>query len=280
MPLTDAQLKAICQLLEDGQPAVAAALDRQVAGFTDADRDRLLARLRREGPARAVLPPSLEDHHHEALERAFSEWAVSTPGEGDLERGSFLLAMYGFPLEDMRRRGAGLDRMAAALRDRLEGADSPAEVVERTAEYLHGELRFDGERENYYDPQNSYLNRVIERRRGIPITLSVLYLLMGQRLGLPFRGVGMPGHFIVKYEAPEGPIFLDPFDRGRRLGVEDCASIVRGLGYHFDPHFLQETPPRRIVERMVNNLIGIFQREGEERQMRRLMRYREIVQRG
>ena len=280
MPLTDAQLGALCLLLEDERPSITAVLDRQLAGFSEEDRDRLLLRLRGEGRGPAVLPPALEDHHHRALERAFADWAVAAPEEGDLERGVFLLASYGYPLEDMGRWEAELDRMAAGLRLRLGKGAAPAEIVERTAEYLHGELRFDGDRDNYYDPKNSYMNRVLDRRRGIPISLASVYLMLGRRLDLPFRGVGMPGHFIVKYEAPEGPIFLDPFEGGRRLSVQDCDAIVRGLGYHFDLRFLQETPPRRIVERMLNNLIGICQREGSEDRIKRLMRYREIVQRG
>jgi regulator of sirC expression with transglutaminase-like and TPR domain len=280
MPLSDAQLEAFCLLLREERPSITAALDRQVAGFSEEDRDRLLVQLRGERGGRVVIPPALEEHHHRVIERAFSDWAVSPPGEMDLERGAFLLASHAHPLEDMGRWEAELDKMAETLRVRLGEAASPGEVVEGTAEYLHGELRFDGDRENYYDPQNSYLNRVLDRRRGIPISLSVLYLLLGRRLGLPFRGVGMPGHFIVKYETPGGPIFLDPFDGGRRLSVRDCDAIVRGLGYHFDLRFLQETPPRRIVERMLNNVIGIFQREGGEEKIKRLMRYREIVQRG
>ncbi|OGL58687.1 MAG: hypothetical protein A3J27_04410 [Candidatus Tectomicrobia bacterium RIFCSPLOWO2_12_FULL_69_37] len=280
MPLTEAQIEAFCLLLEDERPSITAALDRQVGGFSEEDRERLLVRLRGEKRGPVVVPPALGEHHQRMLERAFSDWAVSPPGELDLERGAFLLASYAYPLEDMGRYGAELDRMAGTLRLRLGGAASPGEIVEGMAEYLHGELRFDGDRENYYDSQNSYLNRVLDRRRGIPITLSAVYLLMGQRLGLPFRGVGMPGHFIVKYEAPGGPIFLDPFEGGHRLSVQDCEGIVRGLGYHFDLRFLQETPPRRIVERMLNNLIGIFQRDGGEDKIKRLMRYREIVQRG
>ncbi len=280
MSLSESQIGALCLLLEDDRPSVAAALDRQISGFSDADRERLLERLRGEERRCPVLPPALEDFHHRRLERAFADWTVSPPGEGDLERGFFLLASFGYPLENIERRTAELDGMAEALGERLEGAEGDGEIVQETVSYLHGELGFGGDRESYYDPQNSYLNRVLDRRRGIPISLSAIYLLLGQRLGLPFRGVGMPGHFIVKYEAPGGPVFLDPFDGGKRLTVAECAAIVRGLGYHFDLRFLQETPARRIVERMLNNLIGIYQREKAEDRVRPLTRYREIVQRG
>ncbi len=226
-----------------------------------------------------ILPLSLQEFHHSQIEMAFSDWSLSTVEDADLEAACFLLASFGHPLEDMEMKRGELTSMENHLRGRLNGMRTADAIVDEVVEYLHGELRFDGARENYYDVQNSFMNRVLERRRGIPISLSALYLILGNRLGLPFHGVGMPGHFIVKYQGDEEPIFLDPFERGKRLSVGDCAAIVRGLGYHFDMRFLQETPPRRIVERMINNLLGIYKRDGEDDRATCLIRCRELVQR-
>ena len=157
-------------------------------------------------------------------------------------------------------------------------AAAPVERMRRFAEFFHGELGFTGNEESYYEPENSYMNRVLDRRRGIPITLSVLYILIGRRVGLPFCGVGMPGHFIVRYDAPEGPIYLDPFGGGQILSVDECASLVEGLGYRFESRFLAEASPLCIVERMVNNLIGIYQQLGDETREKLLARYRELIQ--
>ena len=226
-----------------------------------------------------MLPPSLLEFHYSQIEIAFSDWSLSSVEDVDLEDACFLLASFGHPLENMEMKKDELLGMENHLRKRLEGVSKADAVVDEIVEYLHGELRFDGERGNYYDAQNSFLNRVLERRRGIPISLSALYLILAGRLGLPFHGVGMPGHFIVKYQSDEEPIFLDPFDRGKRLSVGDCAAIVRSLGYHFDMRFLQVTPPRRIVERMINNLLGIYKRDGEDGRATCLLRCRELVQR-
>ena len=279
MSLSDSQLEAVCYLLNDGSPGVTTVLDRQVSEFSTEEQKRLLDMMKRRKASEVVLPPSLMEFHYRQIEIAFSDWSLSSVGDVALEEACFLLASFGHPLENMEVKKDELLRMENHLRRRLKGLTKADAIVDEFVEYLHGELRFDGERDNYYDPQNSYLSRVLERRRGIPISLSALYLILGGRLGLPFHGVGMPGHFIVKYQGDEEPIFLDPFDRGKRLGVGDCAAIVRGLGYHFDIRFLQKTPLRRIVERMINNLLEIYKRAEESEKATCLLRCRELVQR-
>lgn len=279
MSLSDSQLQAVCHLFNDGSPHVLAALDRQVAEFSTEEQKRLLDIMKKHDASELILPSALREFHYRQIEIAFSDWSLSSVEEVDLEDACFLLASFGHPLENMEVKKAELQGMENDLRKRLEGINQADAIIDEIVEYLHGELRFDGERDNYYDAQNSFMNRVLERRRGIPISLSALYLILAGRLGLPFHGVGMPGHFIVKYQGDEEPIFLDPFDRGKRLSVRDCAAIVRGFGYHFDMRLLQETPPRRIVERMINNLLGIFKRDGEEEKATCLLRCRELVQR-
>ena len=279
MSLSDSQLEAVCHLLRDGSTGVATALDRQVSEFSGEEQKRLLELMKKSEAKEVILPPSLLEFHYHQIEVAFSDWSLSPVEDADLEDACFLLASFGHPLEDMGAKKDELLCMENHLRDRLEGMSTAGAIVDEVVEYLHGELRFDGARENYYDAQNSFMNRVLERRRGIPISLSALYLMLAKRLGLPFHGVGMPGHFIVKYQGDEDPVFLDPFERGKRLSVGDCTAIVRGLGYHFDMRFLQETPPRRIVERMINNLLGIYKRDGADDRATCLLRCRELVQR-
>jgi regulator of sirC expression with transglutaminase-like and TPR domain len=278
--ISDSQLDALCSLLEEDQPATLKALDRQIASMDDADQERLFERLLQDEGRRISMPPALEEFHRDRLERAFSDWVVSGREGGGLEEGMLLLAAFGHPLEDLSYCIGELNQMAEELRHRLEGVREPIEIVRHIAYYLHEELGFKGGQSNYYDPENCYINRVLVRREGMPISLSAVYLLLARRLDLPLRGVGMPGHFMVKYEVPDASVYLDPFGRGKIVTVQDCAEIVRGMGYHFDIRFLKETPDLRIVERMLNNLIGIYHREGDEERARRLVRYREFIQRG
>src|SRR4029077_10697173 len=129
------------------------------------------------------------------------------------------------------------------------------------AEFLFQDLGFGGDRLDYYNPRNAYLNEVLDRRLGIPISLAVIYLEIGQRLRLPVAGVGLPGHFIVAVDDPAGPVYLDPFQGGGGLTVEDCARLVQQASGHtgaFDPRWLTPTAPGEIVARMLNNLRGFY----------------------
>ena len=131
------------------------------------------------------------------------------------------------------------------------------------ARFLFEAQGFQGNTLDYSDPRNSYLNEVLERRLGIPISLSVLYLEIGRWLRVPAVGVGLPGHFIVSIAedgAGGNPLYLDPFNGGRILTMDDCRELVRGSTgqERFDPEYLLPTPPRDIVARMLNNLRGFY----------------------
>src|SRR5207244_9036985 len=120
---------------------------------------------------------------------------------------------------------------------------SGEEIVKTINRYLFIEQKFTGNTQEYYDVDNSYLNKVLERKTGIPISLSVAYMLVGKRLELPVFGVGMPGHFIVKYEADRYRIFVVCFNGGALLTQKDCARFLAQAGYGFDGRALHKTAP-------------------------------------
>jgi len=154
-----------------------------------------------------------------------------------------------------------LDDLAAAAHPSVETHRTARDRGLALAEFLFQRLNFSGNRLDYYNPLNSYLNEVLDRRLGIPISLSVIYLEVGWRLGLPVVGVGLPGHFIVSVTDPSDPLYLDPFQGGVVLTVEDCARLVQEASGHrgrFDPHWLAPTAPREIAARMLNNLRGFY----------------------
>lgn len=129
------------------------------------------------------------------------------------------------------------------------------------AAFLFQSFGLRGNTANYADPRNSYLNEVLDRRVGIPISLSVIYLEIGRQLGLPVAGVGLPGHFIVAVEGDSGPVYLDPFHGGTTLTAANCAELVQtSSGYRgpFEPRWLEPSAPREIVARMLNNLRNFY----------------------
>jgi regulator of sirC expression with transglutaminase-like and TPR domain len=151
--------------------------------------------------------------------------------------------------------------MADHVHPHLPRERNPHKSVEVLNRYLFGELGFAGNRENYYDPRNSYLNDVLERKVGLPITLSVIYLAIGRRLGLPLFGVGLPGHFIVKLEERDTRILIDPFNRGEILDEARVEARVRDTFHaqaQFQPEWLATVGAKYILIRLLNNLKAIF----------------------
>jgi regulator of sirC expression with transglutaminase-like and TPR domain len=154
-----------------------------------------------------------------------------------------------------------LDAMASLANRDIRPGDSPLETVRKINDVLFDTLGFRGNKDNYYDPRNSFFNDVLDRRMGIPITLSIVYLEVSRRLNVPIDGVGMPGHFVVKYTDREHEFFMDPFEKGQILTREDCQrkmQEVRGHEMEFPEHFLARATNRQILGRMLNNLKLIY----------------------
>ncbi len=151
-----------------------------------------------------------------------------------------------------------LDAMAATLRQRITGLSDPQQIIAVINHHLFDELGFQGNPHNYNDPVNSYLDRVLAMRTGLPITLSVIYMEVGWRLGLPIAGLALPGHFIVRYTAPDHEIFIDPFHQGREWSQSECEAQVRSAYPNADAALMERvmTVPSKlaILTRMLRNL--------------------------
>lgn len=154
-----------------------------------------------------------------------------------------------------------LDEIAGRIKVLLNPDDSPRQIVGKINSVLFGELGFRGNTEDYYDPRNSFFNDVLERRVGIPITLSAVYMEVARRVSFPLAGVGMPGHFLLKYSDRENEFFLDPFNQGEVLTHRDCEARVEQLygdTVQFSDHLLDAVTHRQIIARMLNNLKSIY----------------------
>jgi regulator of sirC expression with transglutaminase-like and TPR domain len=183
----------------------------------------------------------------------------------ELEAGCWLLARTRYPDLDTVAYQARLNQMARELKERLTGRESPRATIEVCNRYFFRRLGFRGNEEDYYDPDNSYLNRVLDRRLGIPISLSAMYLLIGRRLGLPLHGVNLPGHFLLKWRVTSGEFYIDAFNEGQVLQVEDCREMCEQMGQRFQPAHLAAATPRQILLRMCRNLQAIYLESDEAR---------------
>jgi regulator of sirC expression with transglutaminase-like and TPR domain len=153
-----------------------------------------------------------------------------------------------------------LDRIAAPLADRLIGVTEPLPRLRELTRYVHDELGFRGNTDDYYDPKNSFLPDVLERRVGIPITLALVFIEVGRRAGVPLSGVAFPGHFLLRFEGEE-PRFLDPFEPGALMTPQDTRALFVSLGgeaHEYDERFLRPASPRTILVRMLRNLKLVY----------------------
>ncbi len=154
-----------------------------------------------------------------------------------------------------------LDRMADEADRRSRNVKNARGRLGALNRYLFETVQFRGNSEDYYDPRNSFLNEVLDRRTGIPITLSTVYLEVGWRLEMPLHGVGFPGHFLVKYSSPEGDIVIDPFHQGTILSEEVCQNRLDqmyGRRVQFGQTLLAASTKRQILIRILTNLKGIY----------------------
>ena len=198
------------------------------------------------------------------------ERLTSMPSEDvSLAEGALLIAAEEYDNLDVDGYLGRIDEMGAVLRRRLRADISTTEALISLNHYVFDELGFSGNAGDYYDPRNSFLNDVIDRRLGIPITLAVLYIEIGRRIGLPLEGVSFPAHFLVKCVLRDGAIILDPYARGASLGLEDLQERLKAFATDIElepavvPRLLASAPPREIFARMLRNLRAIYASRGE-----------------
>lgn len=195
--------------------------------------------------------------------------AVAGPDEGiDLGEAALLVAAQEYPqlaVEPYLRR---LDVLAERAHDRLANERAPLIVLQELKRVLFDEEALIGNQAAYYDPRNSYLNDVLDRKLGIPISLGIVVLEVGRRLRLPLEGLGFPGHFLVRYRGEAMSLLIDPFDGGR-IRFEDQAQEMLDRTYGgmvtVKPEFMRAVSRREIVERLLRNLKGIHLNAKDDR---------------
>ena len=167
-----------------------------------------------------------------------------------------------------------LDIIFQRIKDELCKEVYPLKVIKTINKYLLKELGFKGNKDNYYDPDNSYLNQVIDKKTGIPITLSVIYLEIAKRLDFPMVGIGMPGHFLIRPEFENVGIFVDVFNQGEILFKEDCELKLKEIYQQpitLEEHFLTPVSNQQILGRMLTNLKYIYLNRQEYPNMLRMI---------
>ena len=202
----------------------------------------------------------------------FAELVSGSEADLNLAEAALLIAQEEQPELDVAAYLGRLDALAERVRSRLPEAPSFADTIQALNTVLFEEEGLSGNQTDYHDPRNSFLNEVLDRKLGIPITLSLVYIEVGNRLGVPLVGVGFPGHFVVKYAGPDGETVLDPFQAGSRVNqaqMEDKLRSMYGPNNPFAsqlPKLLAAVGKKDMLLRMLRNLKQIYtQKEDFER---------------
>ena len=180
------------------------------------------------------------------------------PPKGRLDYAALELATIDTPDLEPQPWLDRLNELASQLGDRLRNFNDGRDFVETAQRFLFGELGFHGNEEDFFDPRNSCLNQVLERRVGIPITLSIMYMEVARRLAMPVFGISLPRHFVIQFDDGNYSTYIDPYHGGRAISAQECFVLARAKVA--DPVLLRRASKKEIAIRMLQNLRGVYMR--------------------
>ncbi len=280
---SDSELRSLLALLDDPDPKVATIVEERLRCCGPGIMSPLMDFAATSGDelAKYRAESIIQEINVERLVEEFTalRYRIEHRERGTLEDGAFLIARYGMPSLDVEAYKAELDALAGMLHDRIRGIHSPVEILAETNDFFFRVKNFHGNHQTFLDPDNSYINQVLDRRLGIPISLSTIYILVaGKRLGLPFTGASTPGHFLVRYDGVRSePLFVDAFNGGIVLKRDDIRRFLYSSGIPYHESFVFPAPPVAILLRMIRNLIILFQEKKDDAAKRAFERFHTIL---
>lgn len=266
MPVSKSEIESLIYLLEDPDPVIQSEVEnrlRQIGEHAVPLLDQHRSKSVDESE-RVLLSEILHRITFAALYEEFHlllERGMDRPEQ--LEEAIFLLARFGNPtlhIPPYRRR---LDRFSAELAVILHREGSERRKVRRTLDYLFGELAFRGDQKEYHHPENALIDRVMDRRRGLPLSLSLIALFIARRAGLPLYGINMPIHFMLRYETSGEAYLIDPFDGGTIVTHDQCHYFLKKNGIVPRPEHFQVCDERTMLVRFMRNLIYSYSKRGD-----------------
>ncbi len=201
------------------------------------------------------------NHNLSQPRKEFAHEVARPDDQVNLARAALLVAREEYGQLPVDRYLGRLDQLAEEVRDRLANETAPPVVLQELIRTLYERNRFRGNRESYYDPRNSFLSDVLDRRKGIPLTLGMVVLEVGWRLGLDLEGVNFPGHFLVRMRGETVNLLVDPFDDGALRfedEAQDLLDRVYGGMVRLQPGFLKGATRRDMLVRLLTNLKGVY----------------------
>jgi len=273
------KIHLLIRLLDDRDDKIRAKIHDELVALGEDAEPFLEIALRSENlRLRSEAARALESLAPQKIERKLQHLIPSDSRELDLEEGLLIVMGFAYPEASASSVRETLDALAEEFRASLPEEEVSAEdQVRLLVKFLFVEKGFVGNFKDYTHPDNSYLNKVLERKLGLPITLSVLCMLVAKRLSLPVAGVGLPGHYIIQYDSLSDPVYFDPFNKGSILSTAECCEIARKSGYSFEEHHLIRSTHQETLVRILNNLVYAYVRAEQEDKAQQVKRFAKAV---
>lgn len=271
---SEAQLRALLTLLADDDLAVSRVARQRFEEAGEAGIGFLRRNRVHPDPAiRRRVRALLHEFDGGRFDTQFSAFILTHGEHFDLEDAVWRFTQTVHPEISVAAFQAQLDEWANAAREHRGDSLAGEAALRAINTVLFTELGFRGNERDYYNPANSYLNEVMDRRLGIPISLSLLYMFVARRLGLPVVGIGMPGHFLCRLQTPTDEFYIDAFHGGQLLSRIDCKKRLVNLAVEYDDRHLAPISPRRILQRLIANLHLIHKEKRHRVEAERLERH-------
>jgi regulator of sirC expression with transglutaminase-like and TPR domain len=272
--LSESRKAALVNLLADEDPAIYQNIRQKILSFGPSAAEWLRPHtLSREPTLRRRTQELVLKFDRQTADNSFLAFCLNQGQELDLEQGAWLLAQTQYPDINVEGYRALFDSYSTDLGEQVAQAADAESALTCVNKYLFDSLGFFGNEQNYYDPDNSYLNRVIDRRTGNPINLCLVYMLMARRLKLPVTGIGLPGHFICRFQSSAQEIYIDAFNHGKLLSKADCVQYLLQGNYSVRDDYLAPVTPRRMLLRVCGNLHQIYLHLNNTESATRIQRY-------
>jgi len=273
-PLAESQKMALVSLLADDDPSVYQTVRGKLLSYGPSAAEWVKGGSLSDDPVLRRRSLEIIDYFKRThADREFLAFCVSNGEQLDIERGGLLLAQTEYPQINLEAYSALLDSIASELLERLD-LNGPAEDILNIINFhLFEEMRFKGNSQGFAEPQDNYLNRVLDRRTGNPASLCLVYLLIAKRLRLPMVGIGLPGYFLCRFQTVRDEIYIDAFNGGRLLGKADCVRYAVQIHNRVDEGYLAPVSPRRLLLRLCANLFQIYSQAQKTDQIDRVQQY-------
>ena len=277
--LPNTEIKAIVKLLKSSDEDTLRLLKEQFTKFEQKILNEIRNEIKYSYPElENVFTDIVLSSKRETLKTDFKTWALSP--ECDLEDGIFLIASFANPFLEKEKYCSLINLWATELSKNLKTIKLKSDItsiINEVNHFLFMEVGFKGNKEDYYDPENSFIDKVIDKKTGNPILLSTIYLLVTKRLNLPFKGVNIPAHFLLQYTDNIDPIFIDPFNQGEIITKAVCKERIKALKLAWQEEYLFSPNPKQMVTRMLQNLINIYHNNEELNLKKYLESYSNII---